>query len=154
MRVELMARQAPAVPRDRVTTSKMLAGLAPVVAVLVGIVAARASQDLTFVLVAVALSLVAVLGVAYAPFGQGVRSITTTVAFLAAFAVEVVVGAFGILATAGIGYAIVGILAGVGVVRFHTRQLHEGGGGPSGPAAPQRPGSPPPPLPRPPSSEE
>lgn len=153
MRVELMARQSPSAPANRVGTSKMLAGLAPVAAVVMAIATARVSQDALFVLVASALAMAGMLALAFSPFGHAMRSVTATVAFVVAFVAEVFVGAFGILATAGIGYAIVAILAGIGVVRHHTRLLAGGDQGPGpGHGGARPPGSPPPPLPRPPSS--
>lgn len=148
MRVELMAREAQSPPAAQVGTSKMLAGLAPVAAMVMGIGAARVSQDPLVVLGVAALAMVGMLAMAFAPFGHGIRAVTATVAFVIAFVVEIVVGAFGILATAGIGYAIVAILAGIGVVRYHTRLL---GDGPGPGAGPRAPGSPPPPVPKPPS---
>jgi len=89
------------------------------------------------------------LAAAYAPFGVAARAVPVAVVFVVAFVVEVFAGAFGILATAGIGYVVLGALAAVGVVRLHNRRLAQGQPMPS--PVERRP---PPPLPRPPSSGE
>lgn len=156
MRVELLAREsAVTVPAGRATWSKVLAGLAPVASFVLAIVAAQTIGNLTAFLLAFVLVLFGMVSAAYAPFGQSMRALPVVLAYIGAFGVEFIVGGFGILATAGIGYAIVALLAAIGVVRMHTRRLAVGTHSPGDPGAGRRgPERPPPPLPRPPSSDE
>lgn len=67
--------------------------------------------------------------------------------FAVAFAFEFLVGLYGLILTAGIGYVLIAGFGGHRVLRAHKRRLAEGQ------AAPRViEGRPPPPVPRPPSA--
>jgi len=139
----------------RASWSKVLAGLAPLASFLLAVLAAQVAGNLTSFLLVFVLVLFAMVAAAYAPFGYSMRAVPVVMAYVGAFGVEFIVGGFGILATAGIGYAIVALLAAIAVVRSHTRQLAEATHGTADPGpARQRRQRPPPPVPRPPSSDE
>ena len=159
MRVEIMAHapDGTMIAADRVRSSKLIAGFAPFLSFAIGVGAGFAVKEIGPFGIGFPLILLLLLGVAFGPFGRGTTSIPTTLVFFVAFAVEFVVGLFGILATAGIGYLAFGIIGSWLVIRQNLQAVQRVRGGPQNFFGPEqwepRPNTPPP-LPRPPSSDE
>lgn len=146
MRVELLARQASSVPPARISTSKLLAGMAPVGSLALATLGGIVFGNIAVFLVAWPLAMAGALAWAYAPFGHALGSLKVTAVFAVAFAFEFLVGLYGLILTAGIGYVLIAGFGGHRVLRAHKRRLAEGQ------AAPRViEGRPPPPVPRPPS---
>jgi hypothetical protein len=149
-------------PRSQLLSSKWIAGLAPVLSMVVSSLSGFGYRNGWFSLVVFLLVLTGMLAMALSPVRKAGLSIFYTALFVAALIAEVVVGGIGVLATAGIGYIVVGgglawaiIGTNVRAVRAARAAGEDFPGLPSYPAFPTPAKPPPPPLlPRPPSSED
>jgi hypothetical protein len=144
--------------RAQLVSSKWVAGVAPVLAVAAAIAAGVAFQNGFASLVVFAIAMAGMLAMAFGPVHRSGLSVAYTVIFAAAFAAEVVAGGILLLATAGVGYLVLGGGAAWGLIAVNVRSVRAARAGRDGaPPVPPKsspPSAPPPLLPRPPSSED
>ena len=158
MTVELLRRGADPqvvapVSEAQVRGAKAVVGLSPFLALAAALVVGGRFDNFSLSLACGLGVLFAAGAYAFGMFGRPALAVATTTVIGASFAVEVVVGFFGVLATAGIGYLVYVALLMTLVVRAFQRRLQGPGGGPATGGGPPSSGytPPPPPLPRPPS---